>query len=98
MAQQLVVNPEQFNNSVILCTNLFMDIISELASEIVGSIGLIYSPNICDSYSMFEAAHCSAPSFNGHHQGNPTATILAAACMAEYLGEPHITQAIVSAS
>ena len=39
MAQQLVVNPEQFNNSILLSTNLFMDIISELASGIVGSIG-----------------------------------------------------------
>ena len=42
MAQQMIVNPEQFNNSVLLSTNLFMDIISELASGIVGSIGLIY--------------------------------------------------------
>ena len=46
MAQQLVINPEQFNNSVLVSTNLFMDIISELASGIVGSIGLIYSSNM----------------------------------------------------
>jgi len=98
MAQQLVVNPEQFNNSVILSTNLFMDIISELASGIVGSIGLIYSANMGDSYAMFEAAHGSAPSFKGQNKVNPTATILAGAWMAEYLGEPHIREAIFSAT
>ena len=98
MAQQLVVNPEQFNNSVILSTNLFMDIISELASGIVGSIGLIYSANMGYSYAMFEAAHGSAPPFKGQNKVNPTATILAGAWMAEYLGEPHIKAAIFSAT
>jgi isocitrate dehydrogenase len=98
MAQQLVVNPEQFNNSVILSTNLFMDIISELASGIVGSIGLIYSANMGDSYAMFEAAHGSAPSFKGQNKANPTATILAGAWMAEYLGESYIRDAIFSAT
>ena len=98
MAQQLVVNPEQFNNSVILSTNLFMDIISELASGIVGSIGLIYSANMGNSYAMFEAAHGSAPPFKGQNKVNPTATILAGAWMAEYLGEPHIKDAIFSAT
>ena len=98
MAQQLVVNPEQFNNSVILSTNLFMDIISELASGIVGSIGLIYSANMGNSYAMFEAAHGSAPSFKGQNKVNPTATILAGAWMVEYLGESHIKDAIFSAT
>ena len=98
MAQQLVINPEQFNNSVILSTNLFMDIISELASGIVGSIGLIYSANMGNSYAMFEAAHGSAPPFKGQNKVNPTATILAGAWMAEYLGEPHIKDAIFSAT
>ena len=98
MSQQLVINPEQFNNSVLLSTNLFMDIISELASGIVGSIGLIYSANIGDSFAMFEAAHGSAPSFKGQNKVNPTATILAGAWMAEYLGESHIKDAIFSAT
>ncbi len=98
MAQQLVINPQQFNNSVLLSTNLFMDIISELASGIVGSIGLIYSANIGESFAMFEAAHGSAPSFKGQNKVNPTATILAGAWMAEYLGESHIKDAIFSAT
>ena len=98
MSQQLVINPEQFNNSVLLSTNLFMDIISELASGIVGSIGLIYSANMGDSFAMFEAAHGSAPSITGQNKANPTASILAGAWMAEYLGESDIKNAIFSAT
>jgi len=98
MSQQLVINPEQFNNSVLLSTNLFMDIISELASGIVGSIGLIYSANMGDSFAMFEAAHGSAPSIAGQNKANPTASILAGAWMAEYLGESDIKNAIFSAT
>jgi len=98
MAQQLVVNPKQFNDSILLSTNLFMDIISELASGIIGSIGLIYSANMGESFAMFEAAHGSAPSFKGQNKVNPTATILAGAWMAEYLGESHIKDAIFSAT
>ena len=98
MAQQMVVNPQQFNKSVLVSTNLFMDIISELASGIVGSIGLIYSSNMGESYAMFEAAHGSAPSFKGQNKVNPTATVLAGAWMAEYLGETHIRNAIFSAT
>ena len=98
MAQQLVINPEQFNNSILVSTNLFMDIISELASGIVGSIGLIYSSNMGKNYAMFEAAHGSAPSFKGQNKVNPTATILAGAWMASYLGEHDIRNAIFSAT
>ena len=98
MAQQMVINPQQFNKSVLVSTNLFMDIISELASGIVGSIGLIYSSNMGESYAMFEAAHGSAPSFKGQNKVNPTATVLAGAWMAGYLGEPDIKNAIFSAT
>ncbi len=98
MAQQLVVAPEQFNGAVLASTNLFMDIISELASGLVGSIGLIYSANMGDSYAMFEAAHGSAPQFAGQNKVNPTATILSGAWMIEYLGEREISHAIFSAT
>lgn len=98
MMQQLVVNPSQFNGSVLASTNLFMDIVSELASGIIGSIGLVYSSNMGDRYAMFEAAHGSAPSFKGQNKVNPTAAILSGAWMAEYLGEPHIKDAIFSAT
>ena len=98
MAQQMVVAPEQFNGAVLVSTNLFMDIISELASGLVGSIGLIYSANMGDSFAMFEAAHGSAPQFAGQNKVNPTATVLSGAWMVEYLGEKEIRDAIFAAT
>ncbi len=98
MMQQLVVNPSQFNGAVLASTNLFMDIVSELASGIIGSIGLVYSSNMGEKYAMFEAAHGSAPSFKGLNKVNPTASVLSGAWMAEYLGESHIKDAIFSAT
>jgi isocitrate dehydrogenase len=98
MAQQMVVAPEQFNGAVLVSTNLFMDIISELASGLVGSIGLIYSANMGDNFAMFEAAHGSAPQFAGQNKVNPTATVLSGAWMVEYLGETEVRNAIFSAT
>lgn len=98
MTQQLVKNPERFNNSVLVSTNLFMDIISECASGSIGSIGNVYSANIGDSYAMFEPAHGSAPKYKGLNKVNPTAAILSGAWMVEYLGEPHIRNAIFDAT
>ncbi len=98
MTQQLVKNPERYNNTVLVSTNLFMDIISECASGNVGSIGCVYSANIGDSYAMFEPAHGSAPKYKGMDKVNPTASILSGAWMAEYLGEPEIRNAIFDAT
>ncbi len=98
MAQQMVIATGQFNGAVLVSTNLFMDIISELASALVGSIGLIYSANMGDGYAMFEAAHGSAPQFAGQDRVNPTAVVLSGAWMAGYLGEGHIRDAIFSAA
>ncbi len=97
MTQQLVKNPERFNRSVLLSTNLFMDIISECASGHVGSIGNVYSGNYGDSYAMFEPAHGSAPKYAGQDKVNPVATILSGAWMIEYLGEKQISDAIFEA-
>ena len=94
MTQQLVKNPERFNKSILLSTNLFMDIISECASGHVGSIGTVYSGNYGDTYAMFEPAHGSAPKYAGQDKVNPVATILSGAWMVEYLGEKHISDAI----
>ena len=87
MAQQLYKNPERFHNKVLLSTNLFMDIISEEASALIGSIGNVYSANIGDNYAMFEPAHGSSPKYKGKNKINPTATILSAAWMLQYLGD-----------
>ena len=98
MAQQMLVNTGQFDGAVLASTNLFMDIISELASGLIGSIGLIYSANIGDDFAMFEAAHGSAPSIAGKNIANPTATVLSGAWMADYLGEKHVHDAIFDAT
>jgi len=98
MTQQLVKNPERFNNSVLISTNLFMDIISECASGSMGSIGNVYSANMGDNYAMFEPAHGSAPKYKGMDKVNPTAAVLSGAWMVEYLGEPEIRDAVFAAT
>jgi isocitrate dehydrogenase (NAD+) len=98
IAQQLIKNPQVFNQSVLLSTNLFMDVISEECSALVGSIGLIYSANIGDDYAMFEPAHGSAPKYAHQDKVNPTATILAGAWMLDYLGEKEQSKAIFDAT
>lgn len=98
MTQQIVKNPERFNESVILSTNLFMDIISECASGHVGSIGNVYSGNYGDNFAMFEPAHGSAPKYANQNKVNPVATILSGAWMMDYLGEDDIAKAIFKAT
>jgi len=98
MTQQLVKNPDRFNKSILLSTNLFMDIVSECASGHVGSIGNVYSGNYGDNYAMFEPAHGSAPKYAGQDKVNPVATILSGALMAKYLGEGEICNAIFTAT
>ncbi|AEH60501.1 Isocitrate dehydrogenase (NAD(+)) [Methanosalsum zhilinae DSM 4017] len=98
IAQQLIKNPQLFNNKILLSTNLFMDVISEECSALVGSIGLIYSANIGDNYAMFEPAHGSAPKYAGKDKVNPVATVLAGAWMLDYLGEEKQAAAIFEAT
>jgi isocitrate dehydrogenase len=97
-SQQLIKNPQRFNQSVVLGTNLFMDILSEEASGLVGSIAMIYSANFGDEYAMFEPAHGSAPKYKGMDKVNPTATILSGAWMLEYIGETEAGRAISEAT
>jgi isocitrate dehydrogenase len=98
VAQQLIKNPSLFNKKVMLSTNLFMDILSEECSALVGSIGLIYSANIGDKKAMFEPAHGSAPKYKGQDKVDPVATVLAGAWMLEYLGQPKPGAAIFAAT
>ncbi len=86
---QLVMNPEQFD--VIVTTNLFGDIISDLCAGLVGGLGLAPGANIGQDVAMFEAVHGSAPDIAGKKIANPTSLILAAAMMVEHLG--HVKQA-----
>lgn len=98
IAQQLIKNPQIFNQKILLSTNLFMDILSEECSALVGSIGLIYSANIGDNYAMFEPAHGSAPKYAGQDKVNPVATVLAGAWLLEHLGEKENSKAIFEAT
>lgn len=85
MAMQLVLNPLQFD--VIVTTNLFGDILSDLCSGLVGGLGLAPGANIGTSAAIFEAVHGSAPDIAGKNIANPSAIILASAMMLNYLGE-----------
>jgi isocitrate dehydrogenase (NAD+) len=82
---QLVMKPEIFD--VIVTTNLFGDILSDLASGLVGGLGLTAGANIGSDAAIFEAVHGSAPDIAHLGIANPTATILAGAMLLEHLGE-----------
>lgn len=82
-AMQLVMRPEQFD--VIVTTNLFGDIISDLCAGLVGGLGLAPGANIGQHHAMFEAVHGSAPDIAGQGIANPCALLLAAAQMLEHL-------------
>ena len=97
-AQQLVKNPQRFNKNVIVGTNLFMDILSEEASGLIGSIGMVYSGNFGDDYAMFEPAHGSAPKYTGKDKVNPVATVLSGAWMLDYIGEKSPAKAVFDAT
>lgn len=82
-AMQLVINPKQFD--VILTSNLFGDILSDEASVLAGSLGLLPSASLSEgTVGMFEPCHGSAPNFKGLDKLNPIATILSAAMMLNY--------------
>ena len=81
-AMQLVLNPGQFD--VILTNNIFGDILSDEASVIAGSIGLLPSASLGDGTGMYEPIHGSAPDIAGMGIANPLGTILSAAMMLRY--------------
>lgn len=84
-SMQLILNPRQFD--VLLCENLFGDILSDEASVLGGSIGLLASSSVGDKSALFEPIHGSAPDIAGKNIANPIAMILSASMMLEYLGE-----------
>jgi len=95
MCMWLVKNP--LNYDVIVTTNLFGDILSDLCSQLVGGMGFGYSGNIGEKYAVFEPTHGSAPKYAGRNKVNPLATILAAKMMVEWLGEREIAENIEKA-
>ncbi|WQI21866.1 isocitrate dehydrogenase [Stenotrophomonas maltophilia] len=83
---QLVMRPEQFD--VIVTTNLFGDIISDLCAGLVGGLGLAPGANIGRDAAIFEAVHGTAPDIAGQGKANPCALLLAAAQMLDHVGQP----------
>ncbi len=83
-AMQLVLNPWQFD--VIVTTNLFGDILSDLAAGLVGGLGMAPGANIGTTAAIFEAVHGSAPDIAGKGIANPTSLLLAAGLMLEHAG------------
>lgn len=92
MAMQLVVYPEAYD--CIVTTNLFGDILSDLAAGLVGGLGVTGGANIGDNHAVFEAVHGSAPDIAGQGKANPTAMIRSAEMMLRYLGEHEAADAI----
>lgn len=95
MAMQMVLNPNQFD--VIVTTNLFGDILSDLASGLVGGLGVTGSANFGDDTAMFEAVHGSAPDIAGQNKANPIAFLFSALMMLEHIGEVRAAEKIRSA-
>ncbi len=84
---QLVMHPEQFD--VIVTTNLFGDILSDLCAGLIGGLGLAPGNNIGERAAIFEAVHGSAPDIAGQGVANPCALLLAASNMLDHLGMVH---------
>ena len=84
-AMKLVLDPWQFD--VIVTTNLFGDILSDLMAGLIGGLGMAPGANIGDGVAMFEAVHGSAPDIAGEGIANPTALILAACMMLDHVDE-----------
>ncbi|CAN5574757.1 NADP-dependent isocitrate dehydrogenase [soil metagenome] len=95
VAHQMAKDPAQFD--IIVTTNLAGDIISDLASGLVGGLGFAASGNYGDSVAIFEAVHGSAPKYAGKNVINPTAVILSSVMMLRHIGEPEAAQRIEDA-
>jgi isocitrate dehydrogenase (NAD+) len=82
---QLVLNPHQFD--VLLLTNLYGDIVSDLAAGLVGGLGVVPSANLGEEAAIFEAVHGTAPDIAGKGIANPTALLMSGILMLDHLGE-----------
>jgi isocitrate dehydrogenase len=94
-AARIASRPTDFD--VIVAPNLYGDIISDIAAEITGSVGLGGSENIGDEYAMFEAVHGSAPDIAGEGIANPSGLLLGACRMLLHLGQTEVAEKIENA-
>lgn len=92
MCMQLVSKPEKFD--VIVTTNLFGDILSDLCAGLIGGLGLVAGSNFGTEVAIFEAVHGTAPDIAGQGIANPTALLKSAVMMLQYLGENELANKI----
>lgn len=85
LCMQLVLRPQNFD--ILVLPNLYGDIVSDLCAGLIGGLGVAPGANIGDGVALFEPVHGSAPKYAGLNKVNPTATILSAVMMLDYLGE-----------
>ena len=84
-------------DDVLVAENMFGDIISDLAAQLVGGLGFASSGNIGDNYAVFEPTHGSAPKYAGHYKVNPMAMFLTAKLMLEWLRETETAEKLENA-
>lgn len=94
-AARLADTPEMFD--VIVTTNLYGDVISDIAAQITGSVGLAGSANIGERCAMFEAIHGSAPTIAGQNIANPSGLLRAAIMMLNHIGQADIAETVKNA-
>ena len=92
MCMWLVKNPQDYG--VLVSSNMFGDIISDLSAQLVGGLGFASAANIGDDYAVFEPTHGSAPKYAGQYKVNPSAMILATKLMLDHLGEKEVAEKI----
>lgn len=86
-AMRLIKSPQEYD--VIVTTNMFGDILSDEAAQLVGGLGMAPGANVGDKFAIFEPIHGSAPTRAGKHNANPCSMILAVKMMLEWLGEKY---------
>jgi isocitrate dehydrogenase (NAD+) len=92
---QVVLDPQQFD--MLLLTNLYGDIMSDLAAGLVGGLGVVPSGNIGESVAIFEAVHGTAPDIAGKGVANPTALLMSSIMMLDHIGEMDAARRVESA-
>lgn len=95
MCMWLIKNPHDYG--VLVTSNMFGDIISDLCAQLVGGLGFASSGNIGDKYAVFEPTHGSAPKYAGKYKVNPLAMLLTVKMMLDYLGEDDKANALEKA-
>ena len=95
MVMWMVKNPQDYG--VMASSNMFGDIVSDLAAQLVGGLGFAASGNIGDKLAVFEPTHGSAPKYAGQYKVNPTAMLLATKLMLDWLGETETAVALEKA-